>query len=97
MAPTHCAAPGVAHVRSEVDGRPVVHLVVLPNGPFVELAGAAAQIWDAALTAGTTDLVTTVAAAVGVPPETIEDQVLEFVAELCDRGLLVTADVVTLD
>jgi len=86
------AAPGVAHVRSEQDGRPIVHLVVLPDGPFVELAGPAALIWDAALTAGPEDLVPTVARAAGVDPEMIADQVPGFVAELLDRRLLVTAD-----
>jgi hypothetical protein len=93
----HRVAPGVAHVRTDRDGRTVIHLAVLPDGPFVELDGSAALIWEAALTAEPDLLVATVAAAGGVRPEAIEDQVHGFVAELRDRGLLAAPDAATLD
>ena len=98
MSTTHAAAAGIAHVGSERDGRPVVHLVVLPDGPFVELAGSAALIWTAAIATDAEHLVAAVATAAGVGPEAIESQVRQFVADLHDRGLLVvTDDVATLD
>jgi len=92
MSPAYRAAPGVAHVRSDRDGLPVVHLVVLPDGPFVELAGPAALIWDAALTAEPDHLVPEVASASGAAPEAIDAQVRVFVTEIQRRGLLVTSD-----
>lgn len=57
----------------------------------MRLSATAAVIWTAAIEHGET-LVNDVSAVVGMPEAMIADDIHAFVANLIDRGLLVTDD-----
>lgn len=61
-------------------------LTVVPDGHSVLLKDTARLIWLAAIEGG--DVVQRVAGLVGLPPDDIENDVNEFLADLTGRGLL---------
>ena len=58
MSTTHAAAAGIAHVGSERDGRPVVHLVVLPEAGESQVRQVVADLHDRGLLVVTDDVAT---------------------------------------
>jgi hypothetical protein len=89
---TYTAAADVASLLGdeETDDVGVVYVARLPDGPPVVLRDSGAMIWEVAVGGGTMDeIVSGVAARTGLPVQTIESDVREFVRELSRLGLLV--------
>ena len=78
-------AHGVAVVEDDL----VVYAAPLPDGPILVLDGGAAAIWIEACAGERSSLAERVAAATGVPVDTVRPEVEAFVDELLARGLLV--------
>lgn len=80
---------GVAFHDDPVSGR--AYLARLPQGPISVLQGTAYVIW-CAITAESArpgeDAASRVAAVTGLDPEDVRDDVLGFVKDLLDSGLL---------
>lgn len=78
----------VLEERGDEDGV-VVYLARLPAGPMQVLNGVGSLIWlEATATDSTGDLVARVAALVDRPPDTIRTEVVSFLADLVEAGLL---------
>ena len=78
----------VVHLGSAVEGTRVVYLALLPDGPISCLEGPAALVWEEAQTGPDEDLALRVAERAGVGVDDVRDDVIAFVAELVERGLL---------
>lgn len=70
-----------------------VYAARLPDGPVVALHDSAALIWAATASGGTAhQIVTATARAAQVPSEAIEHDVVDFIEDLVDRGLVVRSE-----
>lgn len=78
-------------VDDQSAGEPVVYLMQLPDGDPLILQGSGGLIWALAAD-GESDVPRAVARAVGVPVEEIVEEVGVFLADLVERGLLVSGD-----
>lgn len=71
-------------------GQDAVYVTALPDGPPMVLTSTAALIFLVAARGGSVDeVVAGVVEESGQPADSIRDDVVEFVAELVDRGLLI--------
>ena len=86
---THWTVPrGVGWTEAADDqGRTIVYVAPLPNGPVSVLPDQSAVIWLAAVEGGG-DVVDMVADVLGHDADDVRADVEAFVAELVERGLL---------
>lgn len=77
----------LGHVLEHTADGPVVYLCPLPSGPVTALTGSGAVIWTFAVEESD-DVVELVAADFGVTPESIQEDVDDFLQGLLDVGLL---------
>lgn len=82
----------VAVVVDPTDDGDVVYLTALPHGSLLVLRASSALIWQEAVAADDTDVVSRLAELVETEPEAIRGDVESFVGELLQRRLLEPAD-----
>lgn len=86
--PRFAPPPGVAWTEGyDVWGRTLVYIAPLPDGPVSVLPDQSAAIWLAAVE-GRGNVVDEVAEMTGNDASEVRDDVLAFVSDLIDRGLL---------
>ena len=80
-----------ANVATHWEGE-TAYVGLLPAGPLVSFSGGGALIWSLLLEAGAETIVERTAAAAELPAEAVRGDVLAFVTQCADLGLLEPAD-----